>query len=228
MNQLLLTPTDTLFFRDGRPMNGALAGHGAAWPLPTVTNAALHAALHDAARAAQLIGVSHHHDHKRGTSRHLKDVRAFGSLTSAGPFPVGTKDNVPVWCFPRPLDLTGGTLAPTLSPRLATGSSSLPLPLKATLVTTLPPSKTSPAKAWLSAADYTTYLTGDDTALAKSPAAAFDDEDIYLDESSIGIALDPATGTTGQGEAQGKIYSAHSLRLRPNWHLGLLAETDEE
>jgi len=38
MNCILLEPTDVLFFRDGRPMAGSLAGHGAAWPLPNVVN----------------------------------------------------------------------------------------------------------------------------------------------------------------------------------------------
>ena len=40
INTILLQPTDVLFFRDGRPMEGSLAGHGAAWPLPNVTDAA--------------------------------------------------------------------------------------------------------------------------------------------------------------------------------------------
>lgn len=225
MNQLLLTPTDTLFFRDGRPMDGALAGHGAAWPLPTVTNAALHAVLHDASRAALLSGSAHRHDHMHGTTRQLKDVRAFGSLTTAGPFPVSPSKQ---WCFPRPLDLTTHTLAPTLNPKIPTGSSSLPPPLNATLASNQPPTKNSPAKEWLSSADYTSYLTGNANACAQTPAAAFDDDDIYLAESSVGIAIDPTTGTTGQGEASGRIYSAHSLRLRPGWSLGLLAATDEK
>jgi hypothetical protein len=225
MNPLLLTPTDTLFFRDGRPMDGALAGHGAAWPLPTVTNAALHAALHDASRSSLLTGSAHRHDHMRGTTRHLTDARAFGSLTTAGPFPVSPAGE---WTFPRPLDLTGGTLTPSLFPQIATGASSLPTPLKATLVSNQPPTKHSPAKAWLSAADYTTYLTGDPKAQTQIPSAAYDDDEIYLAESTIGIGIDASTGTTGQGEAQGKIYSAHSLRLRPDWRLGLLASTDEK
>ncbi len=46
MTPIILHPTDVLFFRDGRPISGSLAGHGAAWPMPTVVNAALHAALH--------------------------------------------------------------------------------------------------------------------------------------------------------------------------------------
>jgi len=222
MNTLLLTPTDTLFFRDGRPMGSALAGHGAAWPLPTVANAALHAALHDASRALLLIGSAHHHDHMRGATRHLKDARAFGSLTSAGPFPVSANNT---WYYPRPLDLAGETLQPSLVPRPANGTSSLSeTPLTHTLVSNQPPTKDSAAKAWLSAADYTAYLRGSTAA----PASAVNDDEIYLAESTVGIAIDPSTSTAGQGDAAGKIYSAHSLRLRESWCLGLLAKTDEK
>lgn len=221
MNQLLLTPTDTLFFRDGRPMTGALAGHGAAWPLPTVANAALHAALHDAQRSSALTGSSHRHDHMRGRERHLKDTRCFGSLTSAGPFPVNPDGK---WYFPRPLDLTGGTLAPTLFPHCKTGDSSLPTPLTHSLISNQPPSKNSSAKDWLSGDNFSAYLAG----RAGEPQHTCDDDEIYLAETSIGIAIDPTTSTTGQGDAKGKIYSAHSLRLQTGWRLGLLASTDEK
>jgi hypothetical protein len=47
-------------------------------------------------------------------------------------------------------------------------------------------------------------------------------------DCSVGIAIDPATGTTGQGEAAGKIYSARYLRLRDAWRLGVFAKTDEK
>ena len=221
MNHLLLTPLDTLFFRDGRPMSGALAGHGAAWPLPTVANAALHAALHDAQRSSALTGTSHRHDHMRGTERHLKDTRCFGSLTSVGPFPVSPDGT---WYFPRPLDLTGGTLAPTLVPHGKTGHSSLPTPLTHTLISNQPPTKNSLAKDWLSGDDFSAYLAG----RTGKPRNAHDDDEVYLAESSIGIAIDSATGTTGQGDAQGKIYSTHSLRMQKDWRLGLLASTDEK
>ena len=70
MNTLLLQPTDVLFFRDGRPMSGSLAGHGAAWPLPTVTDAALHGALH----RALLSG--HGHTQRTGATRAAADVIA--------------------------------------------------------------------------------------------------------------------------------------------------------
>ena len=98
MNQLLLAPTDVLFFRDGRPMGGSLAGHGAAWPLPTVTNAALHAAFWRSGLAAE----SHAHGRDRPDAPNRAE--RFGSLTTAGPFPVCTIGKASTWFFPRPLD----------------------------------------------------------------------------------------------------------------------------
>ena len=101
MNTILLHPTDILFFKDGCPMSGSLAGHGDAWPLPTVTNAALHAALH----RAQIDGV-HGHDQIRlreGTRERIrKDDRKFGSLTTVGPFPVCTSGWLPSWVDAKP------------------------------------------------------------------------------------------------------------------------------
>ena len=89
LHQILLEPTDVLFFRDGRPMSGSLTGHGAAWPLPNVTSHALHAALH----RAGLVGV---HEHRRGQCGHYSNQdehrdRKFGCLLTAGPFPVRVK-----------------------------------------------------------------------------------------------------------------------------------------
>ena len=65
MNTILLQPTDVLFFRDGRPMTGSLAGHGAAWPMPNVINSAFHAALHRAKLDAN--GAGKLHIHRRGS-----------------------------------------------------------------------------------------------------------------------------------------------------------------
>lgn len=104
MNTLLLQPTDVLFFRDGRPMSGALAGHTASWPLPDVTNHALHAALHRASLEKLYNQPLHHH--RRGASGcYAADAcrdRKFGSLLTAGPFPVNPAGR---WFFPRPKDL---------------------------------------------------------------------------------------------------------------------------
>jgi CRISPR-associated protein Cmr3 len=224
MNQLLLTPIDTLFFRDGRPMEGSLAGHGADWPLPTVANAALHAALHDARRCGHIpSNLVHQHDHMRSNNRVHKDVRAFGSLTTAGPFPVSPHGT---WMFPRPLDLMDASLAPTLTPQLLSGHSSLPKPLTHSLVSGKAPTKSPRAKAWLSLGAYEDYLRGS-TAIPQGDRAK-DTEDVYLAETSIGIAIDPETGTAGQGDTEGKIYSSYSLRLREGWRLGLLAQTKEK
>jgi len=216
MNTILLHPTDVLFFRDGRPMEGSLAGHGAAWPLPSVINGALHAALH----RAQLEGV---HEHRRGAggvyAEDAKRNRKFGSLQTAGPFPVRTDGT---WFFPRPADLQDATLNPALLPVRDTEaeSGSLPAVVKYAVGNRLPPTKDSGAKPWLSAAAYQHYLEGGSPALKDGEAVA--DSDFSDTEHSIGIAIDEETGTTGQGDAAGKLYSAHYLRLREGWRLGVL------
>ena len=131
MNTILLHPTDILFFRDGRPMGGSLSGHGAAWPLPNIVNHAFHAALH----RAQIEGV---HKHVPGRSSSKRDYseenrkangRPFGSLRTAGPFPVCTNGTAATWFFPRPADADDSG-KPVLLPTEALGSSSLPSPLR--------------------------------------------------------------------------------------------------
>jgi len=227
MNTLLLQPTDVLFFRDGRPMEGASAGHGAGWPLPTVTDAAFHAALH----RSSLRG--HAHDQIRAGARVEKDVRTFGSLVTAGPFPVrdGTSDQpAHTWFFPRPLDLLQANTSPSLLP--ASGRwpdhTSLPRPLRDAIANCLAPSKDSPAKAWLSRDLYEAYLKGQEQPIPGKDPNAVDDHDFCDREQTIGIAISSETGTTGQGDTEGKIYSAHYLRLRDNWRLGVLAATAEK
>jgi CRISPR/Cas system CMR-associated protein Cmr3 (group 5 of RAMP superfamily) len=232
INTILLQPTDVLFFRDGRPMEGSLAGHGAAWPLPNVTDAAFHAALH----RSGLDG--HAHNHRRDAESQGKDNRRFGSLVTAGPFPVhmgsapapgvgmGTPP-IAQWFFPRPLDLLDDTLKPALAPTDAFDSvlSSLPDPLEYAVGNSLPPSKDAKAKAWLSTSAFQRYLDGGDTLASEE---ALDDSAFSDTEATIGIAIDAETGTTGQGEAAGKIYSARYLRLRDQWRLGVFAKTDEK
>ncbi len=223
MNTILLQPTDVLFFRDGRPMEGSLAGHGAAWPLPNVTNAALHAALH----RSGLTG--HSHDHRRQADRGGKDNRRFGSLVTAGPFPVCRAQGDAEWFFPRPLDLLDATLKPALLPvnRFDSARSSLADPLEYAVANTLPPSKGIQAKAWLCGAAYQRYLDGATDAFIHDGEAC-DDAAFSDAEATVGIAIDAETGTTGQGDAAGKIYSARYLRLRDEWRLGVLAKTDEK
>ncbi len=216
MNTLLLQPTDVLFFRDGRPMGGASAGHGAAWPLPTVTDAALHAALH----RSELPG----HSHRRGGSGIYSNAedhrdRCFGSLVTAGPFPVSPHGS---WFFPRPLDLTGADLQPTLFPAALAGASSLPTLLRYVVASSAVPTKDSAAKTWISTSAFDRYLRRDVATLAATEA--LDDGDFFDSESTIGIGIDAERGTQ-DGE---RIYSAHYLRLREGWRLGLFAKTDEK
>ena len=227
MNIILLQPTDVLFFRDGRPMTGSLAGHGAGWPLPNVINAAFHAALHRAKLDGD--GSLTLHTHRRGGrglyAENAQRDRKFGSLVTAGPFPV--KDER-TWFFPRPHDLQDATLQPTLLPVDSVDwvQSSLPGPLQYAVANCLPPSKDSGAKAWLAKGAYERYLEGSDSTLQGDESK--NDGDFADIEHAIGIAIDPATGTTGQGEAAGKIYSAHYLRLRETWQLGVCAAAEDK
>lgn len=221
-NTILLQPTDVLFFRDGRPMQGSLAGHGAAWPLPNVTDAAIHAALHRS-------GLSGHtHDQRHHTERMGKDNRRFGSLVTAGPFPVCHQPGVDTWYFPRPLDVMDDTLSPSLLPTAMFEStrSSLPDPVEFAIANLLPPSKESRAKAWLSGPAYADYLAG--SGRRTNASEALDDSTFSDTEATLGIAIDPETGTTGQGAASGMIYSARYLRLRDQWRLGVFAKTEEK
>lgn len=220
MNTLLLQPTDVLFFRDGRPMDGSLAGHGAAWPLPTVVDGALHSALH----RAMLLG--HDHAQRSPTQPTAGDARSrtYGSLVTAGPFPVNPAGQ---WFFPRPLDLGGATLAPTLRPQAGDwlGNSSLRPPLKHAIVNVGKASKDLVAKAWLSADAYERYLTSSaPNELALRAGEAYDDAEFSDPEATIGIGIDPRTQTQ-DGD---RFYSARYLRLRDSWRMGILAKTSEK
>lgn len=226
LHQILLEPTDVLFFRDGRPMSGSLAGHTAAWPLPDVTNHALHAALH----RAKFDGV---HTHRRGRSGQYSEERdrKFGCLATAGPFPVKTLDDdgrpldSPVWFFPRPRDtIEAGKTTAVLRPAEGQwrNTSSLPTPLAYAVATGRPPTKETGGEPWISANAYQQYLR--DSSDPPNPSDYLSDRTLADIEQTIGIAIDPETQTTGHGDAAGKIYSAHYLRLRQGYRLGLLAE----
>jgi hypothetical protein len=213
MNILLLNPTDILFFRDGRPMGGASAGHGAAWPLPSVINHALHAALW---RAGDIFQNAH--AHRRGRSGDYSQTRdrKFGSLRTAGPFPVSPEGK---WFFPRPADADDSS-RPILHPLEQSDPSSLPKPCRYPVVSSRPPSKTAP-KPWWSAAAWQSYLN----AQAHSEASDFiEDANFASTEHSYGIGIDSSTGSV----IEGAFYSAHYLRLRPNWALGALATAPDK
>jgi CRISPR-associated protein Cmr3 len=223
MHTILLEPNDVLFFRDGRPMSGSLAGHGAAWPHPAVINGAFHAALHRSGFDKTA------HSHRRGArGLYAEDAprdRKFGSLVTVGPFPVRNRTE---WYFPRPHDLTRFGLQPTLRPtRKATDqNSSLPEPLKFAVASETPPDKSDSGPEWISRQAFERYLTGGDMTLAAGESAVMTD---FADrEHAIGIAIDPETGTTGSGNAKGMIYSSHFLRLREDWQLGVAATAEDK
>lgn len=218
-HQLLLQPTDVLFFRDGRPMEGAAAGHGSAWPLPHVLDAALHHAL----RRAGLKGLHQHRLARNGkllSEDREKMGREFGSLQSAGPFPVLVEnDGTETWHFPRPLDAQGTGSETTHRPFLSSGgldagSSNALHPV----INTKTPSKNQPAP-WFNLAEFTQYLTGE-----ANGSAGKSDHDLFESEHTIGIGMNPETQTA----LDGAFYSASFLRLRPETRLGLLTHCHDK
>ncbi len=219
MNKILLHPTDTLFFRDGRPMSGASSGHGAAWPLPTVVNHAFHAALHRS-------GIESH-KHVPGRSSMTRDYsdanrenqgRVFGSLLTAGPFPVCTIGEAHTWFFPRPADANDqGEII--LSPYLTPSPSSLPAPCKYSVGSCFPPSKEK-FKPWWSEGAWNAYLGTEQRNELAARSFVKNDSDFSDAEHAYGIAIDSDTNAVEEG----KFYSANYLRLREEWRLGVFAE----
>ncbi len=229
MNTILLRPVDVLFFKDGRPMEGSLAGHGAAWPLPTVISGAFHAALHRA-------GFTEVHKHRRGSAGKYNDNyrdKKFGSLKTVGPFPVliekdGQKEIIKNWYFPRPCDLVEDNLKPSLYPTNIFDSllSSLPDPLEYPVASAVVPSKNMKAKAWLSKQAFEDYLNGKNSEI--DDKHSLNDGEIFGVEHTIGIAIDPESGTTGGSQTSKMIYSAHYLRVKEDWRLGVFASAEDK
>ena len=209
-------PADTLFCRDQRPLSaGSGYGHGANWPLPTV--------LHSAVRTALLTQAGYDLSQKdcssqAATQRKNKDGKAteykigsalFNWLNIHGPFPV-KGDAV---YFPRPLDLVpskkddASTVAKLLQVVAQTGTSNLPAPLPHIVANCETPSKDK-LEDWMSLADFTKYLRGED---------GFDLQALHLwdTEHRIGVELDDDTETAKDG----KLYAAEHLRLRPDIRL---------
>jgi CRISPR-associated protein Cmr3 len=219
MNELLFRPDDVLFFRDARPMGGASSGQGARFPEPHVLNSALHAACHRAFAEDPTIGHSHGY---RDRQRKRRDERTerFGSLRTAGPFPVDKDDR---WYFPLPLDLPrpqlGVRLAPVDSFNFA-GSNSLTRATEGCLLplgTTLPPSKDQ-VPEWIERSAFEAYLRGESPADTKACCRS---DRFFSAEHTIGIALDPENATA----IDGQIYSKAQMRFREDHRLGAIFES---
>lgn len=219
-----ITPEDILFFRDGRPWETA-GGYGAYWPHPGVIFDALHAALWRAFPGEQ--PWEHKHRHGKSSNRDVNraSTQRFGSLGTVGPFPA--LDAV-TWLFPRPQDVTARTeagfslLCPLeqTHPSDAPDLSNLPLPLKYPLASFSTPTKDELSSWWTKAA-FEAYLRGEQRPATQR--CTYADRDLFENEWHTGIAIDPATQTTGHGETEGKIYSAQYLRLRDHVSLGIYA-----
>lgn len=221
MKPLLLQPTDVLFFRDGRPMSGSLSGHGAAWPLPHVISHAFHAALH----RADVEGV---HTHRLGRSGKYEEARErkFGSLTTAGPFPVHTEGTAHTWFFPRPLDAADRDGAPVVVSKPLTeqrGASSLPHPLRYPVAATMAPDKSEPC-GWWSEGAWNACLGSAQRDTTAVRALFKRDSSFAATEHSCGISMDSETGSA----IDGMFYSASYLRLKDDWRLGITASAPDK
>ena len=192
MNNILLTPTDALFFRDGRPMDGG-TGHGASWPMPHVINAAFHSALH----RAEIDGAHPHRNGRSGKRDNQTRDQKFGSLVTVGPFPV--KDEQ--WYFPRPADAqVRGSAETTLQPTNDSNSPSSLTDGLLPVVNSLKPSKDKP-EAWMNAQAWNDYLNN--TSPPKESAFA-NDSDISCTDHTIGIEMDADT-TRGIDDIKDKV-----------------------
>lgn len=209
-----IIPQDLLFFRDGRPID-TVGGHGARWPEPSLIFDAIHAALH---RAFPNSDNAWEHSHRYGRSSDRDHSRnrehRFGSLTTAGLFPVDEKGN---WYFPSPADYVPSESENsfyTLKPMKPIGVSNLPNPLKYTLGNPCPPSKTE-RSGWWSRKAFNHYFQQ-----KPIPAGSFKtSKDFYAGEWTTGIGMDPERQTQ-DGE---RIYSAEYMRLKPDVSMGFLA-----
>src|SRR5208282_1759058 len=211
-----LTPTDVLFFRDGRPMEVA-GGHGARWPEPSLVFDALHAALHRAFPDVEEWEHSHRFGRSSDRDFNRRPTQRFGALKTAGLFPALENGD---WLFPAPLDFVPSDdgvlrLLRPLRPDANGAKDNLPEALRYPLGNCCVPSKAK-GKPWWSKAAFEAYLSG------KHPEGADmkGDGELMAGEWTTGIAIDPVTQITGRGEAEGKIYSAEYLRLRPGIQMG--------
>lgn len=186
-----LQPRDVLFFRDARPMEASDPGRGAVWPRPDLLHAALHHAFLRQWPSIQTAWEGEPHTRGLSRDRNQDSSFRFGALRSFGPFPCrgGTV------FFPTPLDWD-------MELRPCPGTD-LPAPLKFALAARRKAKRSYPA--WIPSGEYAAYLRGEDA--GRDPDA--DGEGLFSADRNIGIAIDPATGTT----VDGRFYQAEYLRL---------------
>lgn len=223
---LLIDPRDLLFFRDARPMEAGDSGCGARWPLPSVLHEALLAAL-QAALPANL--ERPHHTRNRKDRNWDTSTKRLGGLRTLGPWPFLTAGRpgrspgtgLPQGLYlPAPADLvpldresTRESSADAVigcAPAEPVGQSDLP-PFLKPVARTVPPGKEDCGE-WLALAEFARYLAG-------SPCRTTRAAGLYGVERRTGIAIDPATRTTGQG----RLYMPEYLRLADDVRLAAWA-----
>jgi len=216
MQSLYFQPDDTLFFKDGRPMMGATSGKGDHFPMPHVMHSALLAALHRAKANGNAYGHEHRYRNRgKPPKSETEPNRSFGALTQAGPFPLLLEGDHPRICFPKPADLLEKNTHPTLLPlHSPVGQSSLAQSLKP-VVNGKPPSKEATTATWLDDEGWQAYLEN-----RESSKGFWKNTDFFQTEPTIGIGIDPESGTT----CEGQIYSASHLRFKDQCRLVSFAE----
>lgn len=196
-------PSDTLFFRDQRPLAAGFSyGRGANWPLPSVLHSAIRTALL-AARPEGLPPRVLQKGNPRNGAAHGDLVSPdFQWLNLQGPFPVDP-DGVLYFPIPRDLVAAEGGKAARLSIAPNSFANNLPKPLTHLAISKAPPTKDT-LSDWVSLEFYERYLRGD------SPLDAPHRAELWDSEHRIGVALDDVTHTA----VEGQLYAAEHLRVR--------------
>ncbi len=196
-----LTPRDLLFMHDARPMEASDAGLGANWPRPDqLWNAVINMFHRQWPKMQDWEGELHTYREK--FDNHADSSFRFGALQTVGPFPMRQEDNGKATVFfPCPLDLSADDDGNLLPMKLVSASGTdMPKPL--TYAFQAPVLGKQQPPQWLSAEDYGRYLNGETIQPPKT-------EKLYTAERNIGIAINPETGTTEDGN----LYQAEYLRL---------------
>jgi len=223
MNNILIEPTDVLFFRDAIPMSaGQGKGNGCRLPFPTTLHEAFRASLLRARgdaglkkkipgrpKAAARNGNWHAQSHETDL---MIASKAFRSLQTIGPFP-WHKDNGLL--LPVPLDVAFTRDNKSLA-RLAlfrvpveqwsAGSVSNFHPPCLPLATT-PPQKSSQSSGWWTVPQFKRYLDGeaDNSAGQFKPIAT---DALWQPEHRVGIQIDPCNFSA----AGGQLFAGSYLR----------------
>lgn len=208
-----LTPRDVLFMHDARPMEASDAGLGANWPRPDQLWNALINMFHRQWPKLQS-WEGDEHTYRAGIDDHSDSSFRFGALQTVGPFPMKEDGGKSTLFFPCPLDLSAdddGNLLPM--ELVSADGTDMPKPLKYAFQAPVLGKQQPPQ--WLSEEEYKNYLNGETIEKPK-------EEKLCTADRNIGIAIDPETGTTGNG----KLYQAEYLRLAKDITMAFSASCD--